>query len=1359
MPASEAPIAPPPVTAHCPQCTRPAAFSNRRARHYCDECQLEFDAATATLPPPVPPPTPRGRVFLSYGHDPACVEIVQRIQVDLQAAGWEPWVDDKGIRFGDDWRREITRGIQDSQHVLAFLSQHSTRKPGVCRQEVAIALGPRKGHVYTVLVEPLERVSPPLIVSHLQWLDMQQWQELKAKDPVAYEALYRKSLQEILRVLERNEPFAGDIELLQRWLDPLDGTADMLAAEEGFTGRRWLLDGLVEQEDDAGAIGEIERWRTSGSANRVFWLSAGPGWGKSAVAARLAHAARARVMAVHYCRYNKPNTRDARQVVRTLAFQMATQLGDYRELLVRQAKLGTALAELNAMELFDKLLANPLAHELGGGRNANDRHLIVLDALDETLENDRSELLTLVAGEFGKLPPWLGLVVTSRPEAPVKAQLGAFGVQHQEEKDPRNLEDLRTYVQAWLQGVALEPAQREQALGAVVQASEGMFLYVRQLREAVAAGTVPPAQLTDPASLPKGLAGLYQRWFQARFGSEESQKAYDRWQRPLLELMLAAREPLPLTLAHAVLGWGAYGEGKALEPLGTLCTQQGGTVSLFHKSLADWLARREESGRHFHASPAQGHQCMAAGLWEAYTRWREAGAHLQGRTGWQPLGEAGESYAMRHLPAHLAAAGLDDERRQALTDFALAMRRCAASEHEALLDGHLGGDAGPGDAELQEWRLTLRAEGHLFTRSQAWWPTHRLLLQMAMERAAASPLRRTAERWRTSHHENWPWLWRELADTDPQAGSRRFIDLGQGRAVGVLAMDVSWPEQRVAVACANGDVLVFDLQTGRRLRLESLSPCARLRLEGDELHGFHRDGSSSQVSLASLSRSETPAAAGLGVQEAAAQSRVRTSRNGLFTINWDGQGTVAVEAADESGPVVQHALSAKPDVKALAVADDGSRWAVGCGDGSMWHGTMDSALAPRRLAAGKKAIYGIDITPGGQWLATVGMDGALRVWNALNGDLRVAEVGHAYGATRVCLAPDAHQAVTAGQDGKLILWNLASMSIGLPRAEVTSIAMLPPSAEDTDSWATSDAQGRVQLHTRRGAVLQVSKSWQAHGSKIWDMAVTPDGQYVATAAADGHARVWHCETGACVAHFASPSGKPFRAISISPAGRWLVVAGQDKRPQVHDLHAALHAKAGDGVSKTLEAALPPTCRSPIEKLLFLNETHFLSADTSGMIRCWKIGNPTAVWERDHGDDCARSPGQPQHGPTGRGAYALALSRSGRYLACSGRGVHRGISLWNLDGPSPTLVHVLHGHERGVHFLAFRDDDRHLVSASWDETVVMWDWRQGERLLLRPIPQLSAALDLADGDRLAVGTGLGDVFTLQFQNIPAADTRE
>jgi hypothetical protein len=804
-------------------------------------------------------PMPRDRVFLSYGHDPACVEIVQRIRLDLQAAGWEPWVDDKGIRFGDDWRREITKGIQESQHVLAFLSQHSTRKPGVCRQEVAIALGPRKGHVYTVLVEPLERVSPPLIVSHMQWLDMQEWQKLKVNDPAAYEALYRKSLAEILRVLERNEPFAGDIELLQRWLDPLDGTADMLAAEEGFTGRRWLLDGLVEQpawktddgsevlSTEAGSgnpafageadqvsptapIGEIERWRTSGSPNRVFWISAGPGWGKSAVAARLAHAARGRVMAVHYCRYNKPGTRDARQVVRTLAFQMATQLGDYREMLVRQAQQGTALAELNAMELFDKLLANPLAHELGGGRGAHDRHLIVLDALDETLEDDQSELLNLVAGEFGKLPPWLGLVVTSRPEALVLRQLSAFGVQHQSEDDPRNLQDLRAYVDFWLKGVALEPAQREQALSAVVQASEGMFLYVRQLREAVNSGAVPPAQLTDPGSLPKGLAGLYERWLLHRFKDDNGQKAYDAWQRPLLELMLAAREPLPLTLAHAVLGWGAYGEDNALEPLGTLCSQQGGTVSLFHKSLADWLSKREESGRRFHVSTAQGHQRLATGLWNAYTQWREAGAHLQGRTGWQPLGEPGEAYAMRHLPAHLKAVDLLAELEQTLTDFAFAMKRCAVGAIEALLKDYRDKDLRfqPNDP-VGMWARLILKNAHLLRRAHEGWPTQNLLWQIAAEYADNCPITAAAEQFLNGMPTDGKqtFLRRKVRPRNPPAedGLQSVIEIGDAcwYASAEIKLLILSPSQ--ALLLGGGQSLQLDLEIGtlHDLELEDLA--------------------------------------------------------------------------------------------------------------------------------------------------------------------------------------------------------------------------------------------------------------------------------------------------------------------------------------------------------------------------------------------------------------------------------------------------------------------------------------------------------------------------------------------------------
>ena len=79
------------------------------------------------------------RIFLSYGHD-ANEELVRRIKADLEARGHDVWFDKNDIKFGDDWRREITDGITGSHRVLPFLSKHSTRDPGVCLDQIAIGV-------------------------------------------------------------------------------------------------------------------------------------------------------------------------------------------------------------------------------------------------------------------------------------------------------------------------------------------------------------------------------------------------------------------------------------------------------------------------------------------------------------------------------------------------------------------------------------------------------------------------------------------------------------------------------------------------------------------------------------------------------------------------------------------------------------------------------------------------------------------------------------------------------------------------------------------------------------------------------------------------------------------------------------------------------------------------------------------------------------------------------------------------------------------------------------------------------------------------------------------------------------------
>src|SRR6185295_15268397 len=114
------------------------------------DCKHEFTPAQSISPL---------RIFLSYGHD-ANEELVRRIKADLEKRGHDVWFDKSGIKFGDDWRRAITDGIVGSNRVLAFLSKHSTRDPGVCRDEIAIAIGVKGGNIQTILVESEQEVQP-----------------------------------------------------------------------------------------------------------------------------------------------------------------------------------------------------------------------------------------------------------------------------------------------------------------------------------------------------------------------------------------------------------------------------------------------------------------------------------------------------------------------------------------------------------------------------------------------------------------------------------------------------------------------------------------------------------------------------------------------------------------------------------------------------------------------------------------------------------------------------------------------------------------------------------------------------------------------------------------------------------------------------------------------------------------------------------------------------------------------------------------------------------------------------------------------------------------------------------------------
>jgi tetratricopeptide (TPR) repeat protein len=527
-------------------------------------------------------------IFLSYGHDKNA-ELVEMIKNDLEKRGHDVWFDKSEIKTGDDWRRSITDGLSASDKVLSFLSKYATRDPGVCRDEIAIAIGVKGGNIQTILVENETEVKPPVNIGHIQWLDMHNWKALYEQGGKDWESWYEEKLAEIIRVVESDESrrFAGEIEKLAEYLQPIQSHArinDLL--NRGFFGREWLFS-------------KVEDWRSVYSdTSRVFVLLAGAGVGKSAFAAQLAHLRGDVVVAAHFCEWNKPEHSDARATVKSLAFQLATKFPDYRKYLLKLPGIDK-LEQQSAAELFTYLVANPLSFSIDGGRQ---RCMILIDAVDEAnAQNNQNELISLIADEFERTPHWLSLVVTSRPENDVLARLNKFNPRYIDAGAGENMADIQLYLQHRLS--AYDTPVRDKAIESIIDKCEGNFLYAVEICNDI---QNRPEAINEPEKFPAGMGNLFLNSFDRKFSGID----YNTQIAPLLEILSTAIEPISARHVCKLLEMKKRELNELLLKTGSFFPVNESKIKPFHKSLIDWLGNPKASERYY-IDPEDAEQRMA----------------------------------------------------------------------------------------------------------------------------------------------------------------------------------------------------------------------------------------------------------------------------------------------------------------------------------------------------------------------------------------------------------------------------------------------------------------------------------------------------------------------------------------------------------------------------------------------------------------------------------------------------------------------------------------------------------------------------------------------------------------------------
>ncbi|MGC9525800.1 MAG: AAA-like domain-containing protein [Limnospira sp.] len=304
--------------------------------------------------------------------------------------------------------------------------------------------------------------------------------------------------------------------------------------------------------------------------------------------------------------------------------------------------------------------------------------------------------------------------------------------------------------------------------------------------------------------------------------------------------------------------------------------------------------------------------------------------------------------------------------------------------------------------------------------------------------------------------------------------------------------------------------------------------------------------------------------------------------------------------------------------------------------------------------------------------------------------------------------------------------------------------------------ASASNDDTVKLWDRGGRLLQ---TFTSDGGDVFDVAFSPDSRYIASAHADRTARVW-TSGGESVAVLRG-HGDSLRAVAFSPDGQTLATGGRDNavklwRPGAWGWADAVARATLDGHTDTVEAiAFSP------------DGTTLATASKDKTVKLWRSdGTPIRTLE-GHGDfvwDVAFSPDGETLLSGSNDGTAKLWSRDGTAIATlpsqdgwvwgvafsppdsparrlgiafATADLGNNIKLWREDG---TLLHVLEGHGDRVWTVAFAPDGNTLVSGSQDKTMRLWRLDHPMLTVLRGHDRgILDAIFSADGQFLVTGS--------------------
>ncbi|SCG38369.1 WD40 repeat [Micromonospora coxensis] len=412
-------------------------------------------------------------------------------------------------------------------------------------------------------------------------------------------------------------------------------------------------------------------------------------------------------------------------------------------------------------------------------------------------------------------------------------------------------------------------------------------------------------------------------------------------------------------------------------------------------------------------------------------------------------------------------------------------------------------------------------------------------------------------------------------------------------------------------------------------------------------------------------------------------------------------GTIALwDVGDSAQPrrIATTATSQPAVVSSIAFSPDGRQLAVGDGGGGLTLWGVTDPTRPRRAAdlTGHSGwVSAVAFSPDGQVLVSGDLGGRAFVWDVVRAR-RVGQLaGHHDGVGAFGFGSDGRRLASGGGDG-ILLWELTDpvrpRRLGHLTGPTGGVRALRLTGRNDQYVIGVGADRSVQRWDVTDPARPVRSTLVPLTRTTWvnAVAVSPDGQSVATASADSTVVLWRAGAGAGLSaryRLGDHDGE-VRAVRFRGDGRLLATGGADGRTNLWEL--------ADRAQPRRRGQLAAHPRG-VYAVDFSPDGRTLATGGQDGAALWDVGTPTAARE------LARLPGHP--GPVTSLAFRPDRD-AGRLLAVGGG--DGTTALWDVTDPAAARrLSALTGHLAGVSAVAFSPDGETLAVGSFDGTATLW----------------------------------------------------